>query len=291
MLNMRQKGFQRRTFLWAGLLMGLAGWWAGAAWAADETASSTPWEKFNVSLGGFYSNTQSSVRVGGGLGVDLDLEKALDIKRDSTVFRAESGWRFSDNRRHRVDLSWFALHRTATRTIGQDFDITRPNGSTTTISAGSDVTSHFNLDILSADYGYSFLQDDRVDLELLAGLYVMPIHFDLSTRGAVVTEGKLAFTAPLPVLGYRMDFALTPKWFFRSQSQFFYVKYQSFTGKLVEMRGAVEYLPIKHVGVGLGVDTFNAALEAQGKDYPNVDLSGRVQLAYTGLQFYAKYFF
>lgn len=88
-----------------------------------------------------------------------------------------------------------------------------------------------------------------------------------------------------------MDFALTPKWYFRSQSQFFYVAYKNFEGKLAEMRGAVEYLPIRRVGIGLGFDTFHASFEATGQDYPGADFSGKFQFQDNGLQLYAKYFF
>lgn len=263
----------------------------GIGWGEELKAPAQPWEKWNVSLGGFYSNTDTSVRVGAGLGVDLDMEKALDIKADNTVFRAESGWRFSQNRKHRLDVSWFALHRKAERTLGQDFDITRPDGSTTTIVAGSDVSSKVNLDLYEISYSYSILQDDRVDLALLTGLYVMPINFALTSSGATEVEGSLKFAAPLPVVGYRLDFALTPKWYFRSQSQFFYVAYKNFEGKLAEMRGAVEYLPIRRVGIGLGFDTLHASFEATGQDYPGADFSGKFQFQDNGLQLYAKYFF
>lgn len=254
-------------------------------------ASSSPWEKLSVSVGGYFSNTDSSVRLGAGLGVDLDVEQTLDMNAHSTVFRAQSGWRFSDNRKHRLDVSWFALHRRAHRTIGKDFDITRPNGSTTTVKAGSDVESHFDLDIYEMTYSYSFLQDRRVDLAVLTGLYVMPIDFGMTATGLTEANGSLKFAAPLPVLGYRMDFALTDKWFFRSQSQFFYVAYKNFQGRLSEMRGAVEYVPFKHVGVGLGFDTLHLSFEADGKDYPNLDMSGNVGFQNNGLQLYAKYFF
>lgn len=288
---MRTMMAQTKVLIRVGFVFGLVCFGHRSAQADGTEMPARPWEKFNVSLGGFYSNTESSVRMGGGLGVDLDVEKALDIQVNNTVFRAESGWRFSDNRKHRLDVSWFALHRNATRTIGQDFDITRPDGSTTTIVAGSNVTSQFNLDIYEVSYSYSFLQDDRVDLAFLTGLYVMPIDFALSSSGASEAEGSLKFAAPLPVLGYRMDFVLAPKWYFRSQSQFFYVAYKNFTGRLAEMRGAIEYTPFHHVGVGLGFDTLHASVEATGKDYPNVDLSGKVQLQNNGLQLYAKYFF
>lgn len=273
------------------MMMGLSYFGINFARAEAVAPDTQPWEKFGVSAGAFITDTDSSVRVGSGLGVDVDLEKALGMESKNSVFRADADWRFSQNRKHRLDLSWFALHRSANRQIGQDFDITDSNGNTTTIQAGSQVASRFNLDIIETAYSYSFLQDDRVDLAAVFGLYVMPIKFGLQASGAGNAETSLNFSAPLPVLGFRMDLALTPKWFVRSGYQFLYVQYEGFVGKVIEVRGALEYLPFKHVGFGLGYDTLRASLSGRSNQYPGVNLDGSVQFQYTGLQLYGKFFF
>ena len=43
--------------------------------------------------------------------------------------------------------------------------------------------------------------------------------------------------------------------------------------------------------MGLGFDTFAMKLEAEGEDYPEIDLRGSVEFKYTGLQLYLRYFF
>jgi len=247
-----------------------------------------PWEKFSVSLGGFIADTQSGVRVGTGLGLDLDVEDVLGLEEKTTVARAEAFWRFSRNRRHRLDASWFALRRSANRTIGEAFDIKDQNGNTVTIQAGSNVNSHFDLDIIEGAYSYSFVQDDRLDLAVGGGVYVMPLDFGLTSTGLTSAEGRVNFTAPLPVAGLRMDVALTPKWYVRTGAQFFYVEYQNFIGHLTQLRAALEFLPFKHFGVGIGADTMNFQLEGTKESYPNVDLKGSVELQYTGIQLYGK---
>lgn len=259
--------------------------------ATPAPTTAQPWEKFGVNIGVFAADTNSSARIGSGLGVDLDLEKLLGMESKTTAFRVDADWRFSDNRRHRLDVSWFALHRTAKRDVGQDFEITKPDGSQQTVNAGTSVESHFDLDIIQTAYSYSFFQDDRADLAVVGGLYVMPINLGFSAADTIHTEGTLKFTAPLPVLGFRMDFAVTPKWFLRTGSEIFYVQYQGFTGKLIDTRAAVEYLPFKHVGFGVGYDALRASFDGAGKDYPYIDLNGSLAFQYTGLQVYGKYFF
>jgi hypothetical protein len=269
--------------------------WGGVAGrlalAEGGSARVKPWEKFSVTLGGMLSNTDSSFRVGSGLGVDVDFEKILGLETNTTVFRAESAWRFSENRRHRVDASWFALHRTGTRDLGLEFDVTEPDGSITTISTGTQIGSHLDMDIYEIAYSYSFVQDERVDLAVVGGLYVMPIDFGFSASGVTVAEGGFKFAAPLPVIGYRMDFAITPKWFFRSGTQIFYVDYSGFVGNLSDIRGAVEFQPIKNVGLGLGFNNLRVNFKGSGSGLPGSDIDGKIEFENRGFQFYAKYLF
>jgi len=115
----------------------------------------------------------------------------------------------------------------------------------------------------------------------------MPIDFGVKVSGLLDEEGSEKFTAPLPVFGLSMDVALTPKWFIRSGAQVFYLQYDNFTGSILEFRTALEYNPWKHVGIGVGFDTFGLRLEADGEDWPGIDLKGNVEFNYAGVQLYA----
>ena len=137
----------------------------------------------------------------------------------------------------------------------------------------------------------SFLQDDRIDLAAQFGLYIMPIDIGIEVAGVPDEEGTLDFTAPLPTFGLRMDIILTPKWFFRSGAQVFYLEYQDFKGSLLATYGAVEYMPWDRIGFGLGIESFTLKIEGDGEDYPSIDLRGNVEFQYVGLQLYARIFF
>ncbi len=274
------------------LCMFLIGWMlATPVWGDDGDSSSGPWEKFGVNAGVFLSSTSSNMRLGSGVGVSLDVEKLLGLNSTNSVFRIDALWRFSDNRRHRLDLSWFSLRRSGDRILSEDIVIEDPDGGDININTGAQLSTFFNLDIYQFTYSYSFYQDDRIDLAVSAGAYIMPMDFGIKVTGVVDEEGTQKFTAPLPAFGARMDFAITPKWFIRSGFQLFYLEYEQFTGSLIEVRAAIEYLPWKHFGAGLGFDTLAMDLQADGQDYPEIDLRGDVQFQYTGLQLYLKYFF
>jgi hypothetical protein len=259
--------------------------------AQENLAGDSPWETFGVNLGVFVSATDTSFRIGSGIGLSIDAEEALNLDATNTVFRADALWRFTENKRHRLDLTWFSLSRDATRQIGQDITFEDKDGNPITINAGSTVESNFDFDIYELAYSYSFFQDERIDLAAGIGFFIMPLDFGLRSSGVVDEDGSASFTAPLPVFGLRMDVALTPKWFLRTGSQVFYLEYDNFTGSVLEFKVAVEYNPWKHVGMGLGFDALKVSLEADGEDYPSIDFKGNVDFAYTGIQLYLRYFF
>jgi hypothetical protein len=259
---------------------------------ADDSVKDSPWAKFSFDAGAFLSTTNTNVRFGSGVGVSVDLEEALGMDIDHNVFRVDSYWRFSKNRRHRVDFSWFSYNRTGTRTIDEEITIKPPDEEDIAIPVGTKVESFLDLDIYQLDYSYSFIQDDRLDFAGQFGLYIMPISFGFSATGFVDEEADQNFTAPLPVLGFKFDVLIAPKWYFRSGTQLFYIQYENFTGSLVNGRAAVEYNPWKHVGLGLGIDALRMAVEADGGgDYPGIDLRGNVEFGYTGIMLYGRVFF
>ncbi len=250
-----------------------------------------PWEKFSIGAGVFLTAVDSNVRFGTGLGVDIDVEKALGLDSTNTVFRADALWRFTLNRRHRLDFTWFSFRREGSRQIVDDITFEDDDGNTVTIPSGTSVEAFFDLDIYELAYSYSFFQDDRIDLAAGIGLYVMPIDFGIKVSGLFEEEEEENFTAPLPVFGLRMDVALTPRWFIRSGAQVFYAEIDNFTGSIMEFRTALEYNPWKHVGIGLGFDILGIRLESENEDWPGIDLKGKVEFNYAGLQFYLRLFF
>jgi hypothetical protein len=257
-----------------------------SAHAADNTYK-LPWEKFNVQGGIFFAGLNNKVTVGtANAGVAVDLEQALGLDTQNTVFRLGTLYRIDQKRRHRVDLDYLYFNRNASTTIGKEIEV-----DNVVLSAGTKVETTFNYQIIRAAYSYSFFQDDRMDIAASIGAFVMPIKFEISASGLGSGKGDFSFTAPLPVLGLRGDFAITPRWMLRTNIDFFYLKYQTFKGSLVDSRIAVEYNPWEHFGFGVAFDNFRMTLEAEDKDYPAIDFQGNVKSQFIGVQLYARYFF
>ncbi len=255
--------------------------------ANGEETQDKPWERFSLSLGGFLAGLSSNVRMGSdalGVGLDIDVEEALDMESTTAAFRTDILYRSGKTRHHRWDLNYFNFRRNATKVLGRDIEF---QGQT--YSVGTRVDSFLNIEIIKGGYSFSLFQDDRFDLAVGLGAYVMPIDVGLSS--AAQGSRSESITAPLPVFSLRNDFAYTPKIFLRQNIEFFYLEMGQFEGLLTDVKIALEYNPWQHVGFGLGLDYLRLRIKADGEDYPAIDFVGDIKFAYAGLMLYAKYFF
>jgi hypothetical protein len=166
----------------------------------------------------------------------------------------------------------------ASKTLEDDITI-----GDTTFPAGTTVSAETSLRIIKATYAYSFFLDDRVDLAASAGIYTMPFSFSFE---GVSTNEKQDFTAPLPVVGLHLDFAIKPNVFLRQRLDLFYLEYGQFKGGLGDISIAVEWFPWKNVGFALGYESLRIGIEATGSDYPEMELKGNVKYQQNGMFIY-----
>ena len=260
----------------------------------SEDPKDYPWKRGYLNLGVYLATMDSAFKLSEtnlGIGLTLDVEEFLQLDTSDTSFRIDAGYRFGKTRRHKVEFSWFKFHREGSRNLTDEVDLP-PDLGGGTIGPG-EITSLFNFDIYKLKYEYSFVFDNRADLNLGLGLYVMPIEFGLSAviNGVFRGDVKEDITAPLPVVGLGFDFAITPKWIIRQQVDLFYLEYGDFAGGIQSINFALEWLTWKHVGFGLGVDAMRVFVEANGSDYPGVDFRGDVEFSYLGAQLYLKAYF
>ncbi|MFZ5570222.1 MAG: hypothetical protein ACOZF0_07450 [Thermodesulfobacteriota bacterium] len=276
----------RGRFLLLAFLCLLAGGSDGAA-AENREAEADAWGRAGLSIGGYMLAIDSEVGLGlKGLQTNINMEEALDLDVSYTVFRADGFYRFTANRRHRLDLSWYALRREGLRRLTQDLTI----GDTTYLT-GTTVASSFNLDIYKLAYSYSLFQDDRMDLAAGIGAYVMPIELAFSSVGGVQENESESFTAPLPVITLRTDFAITPKLYLLNRIDLFYMQIGSYKGGITNLNIALEYMFFKRFSAGLGFETFNLKVNAENSSYPPADFVGEINYRNVGLMGFLKYQF
>ena len=213
--------------------------------------------RFSLTLGAFITDQQTKTRIDSetlGPGTPINLSDTLGFDPTNTVFRVDGYLRF--NRRHRIDFSVFDLSRDSVYTIdetlqvGDDiFDID------TTVSASSD------LAIYKVDYTWSAIQRDKGFLGLTGGLYIMDTGLSLSEPTLGTAESR-AITAPLPVIGFRGEYDMTPRWTLRGSAEFFAVEYQDVDGSLVDLYAGVDFAVTDHFAVGLAYNKVTIDVES-----------------------------
>ena len=65
--------------------------------------------------------------------------------------------------------------------------------------------------------------------------------------------------------------------------QRFYLEYGQYKGSLVDVKASIEWSPIDHFAIGVGLESFNLGLEAEGDgDFPGIDFHGEIGFEYVG---------
>ena len=176
------------------------------------------------------------------------------------------------------------MNRDGKTTLGTDIPL--PDGGTFPI--GGKVKTDLDIGILRASYAWSFFKNANFDLGIAGGLYGLAVDFKMKqegTRGSGVEETDFAF--PLPVVGLRGSFALTPKWMIRQSFDFFYVNIGDYEGTLVDFLAAVEWNALKHVGLGVGYNYVGMNLDYSGSD----EFLSEIDLSNGGVLAFAKFYF
>ena len=201
----------------------------------------------------FNADTTFQVNGGSGIGSTVDFAKTLNGQRSDNLWRIDTMYRF--NPRHSVGFSYYDVRRKGLRRLDASLTI-----DDTTYTAGGDIYSEINIGLYRFLYNYSFHHDEKVELAAQAGLYFADISMRLSgnlTCGGAATCGtpvagsaKTSLVAPLPTLGFLVNYHFTPKLTGQANFNWFYVESGSFKGAMSEMYMGLEYRLFKNFGLG-----------------------------------------
>lgn len=243
------------------------------------------WEKFSVSLGGFLTTMNCNLSIDGqlGLGVNIDLEKALGLSTVNTVFRGEVEYNFGSKRRSHIRMGYFGFNRNASKTLESELEI-----GNSVYPAGTKLESKFNMRIFRGLYDFSYFKDKRINLSVSAGLYMLPIQYSVGSD-TLINESD-SFIAPFPVVGFQNSFFIAPKVILKQNVEVMYYQDPNFKGYISDINVWLEYNPFKHFGFGLGYNSFRFNFTAYER-VDDVDFRGSVSTGFSGLLFYGKYYF
>ena len=263
----------------------LCGLISGNVMAAEaETATFAFPDKYMFRLGGYIvdgANTTFSVTSDiGGLGTVIDYSRDLGGDSRDTIPRIDAYYRF--NERHRIDFTSFSIDRAGTRAIAIDPPLVIGDET----YSGTTVNSELKYTLYKLGYAYSFYHSSKVELSISAGLNFTEYEFSINDDSGANAE-TAGFTAPLPMFGLRMGYAITPKWSVNYVAESFFVDFEDkVRGALINYELNTEYKVLKNLALGAGLARIGSAVEINDDDWV-----GSMSDSYRGYTLFATLYF
>jgi len=221
----------------------------------EAVALSSPWR---LELGGAFNtfDTSAAWSPKGLAGAVIVLEDTLGLEEQTSTFGLRISHRF--NRRHSLQLSASDLRRTAARTIDADIAwgdyVFRAEGT---------VVSELTTRILRLKWSYDLSDSDRLSAGFSAGLSTFDLGLKLKGEarledetGEVWVDGVVEgadVIAPVPVAGFFLEYALTPKWSLHFDTEAIYLELGGQRGRVLLSEFTMEYSFNHRIGVVVGV--------------------------------------
>lgn len=254
-----------RIALFQGLFLSTLLLFYPCAAEAEETGAPELPDRFMIRGGYSYifnADTIFGINSSGGVTASADFSQLLGGDRQDNVWRVDSLYRF--NPRHSLGFSWYDVTRKGDRQLLQDITI-----NDITYSAGARVQSELGVNLYRMFYNYSFVHDEKTELQLSGGLYVASIKIalkgNLTCTGAPsctslpqVADGSTTTqTVPLPSFGFQINYNITPRLQAQGRLEWFYIEASTFQGAMSDAYIALEYRVFKHFSLGTAFDRFN----------------------------------
>jgi hypothetical protein len=220
-------------------------------------------DRFVLSVGAFFSSIDTKASLGGG--TDVDFEDDLGIPDSKTTVNVNLYWRVTD--RFMLSGEYFTLNRSNRAVIDE-----RIVWGDETYDVGASVKSKFDLDVIRANAGYSFIKDEKKQLAASLGVHWMRVDSKLSgsafVNDVVVPLGSDGddFGVPLPNIGLVGAYALTPKLTLAGSVDWFKAKVRGFKGKLWNVGASLDYRLFRYLGVGAGYNWFRLDVKDEEKE-------------------------
>jgi hypothetical protein len=260
---------------------------------ADSPTEDLLNDRFVIDVGGFVVTSTINGSLLGSANTSeqsIDFNKEFGTDADQTRWRAEFLWRITPTQH--VRFSYFDNDVGRTRTIDQDL----PWGDYT-FKVGGQVAAETKFRVYELDYEFAFLRRPNYEIVAIAGIHLDDLTLKLSGNAsltvdtptgpveetATYTSTSHSIPAPLPVLGFRGDWAVSPHVYLDASGEIFSISYQGIDGNWSELRAGATWMFSDHFGVGIGYDRF-----ATHVDVGKASFNGRLNWGYQGLLLYLR---
>ena len=269
----------KRLLILSGMLVSMLA--TSVLYAAEGDSHSKELDKFYMRIGGFIplsSKTQIRADTDVFLSATIDTEKTLGQGDPNTTGRIEGYWRYHP--KHSIGFTYYKLKQDGSQVLEADLEFDE------TYTFSGKVDSYLNTETLKVDYIWSFYRSEKAELGLSAGLHLTEYDFGISgtaavtdsqgnTQTGVLSSTGVNVTAPFPVVGFRLNYNITPKTRVMYKTDIFAIRFDQYRGNMIDSAILLEYQPWKHVGFGGGLNSVQIQGESD-EDDGTVSLVNRV---------------
>ena len=265
------------------LAMGIA----SAARAQSATpAQALIEDKFVLSLGAYFFQTDVKAGLNGSSlqNPDIDFDQTFGKANDATRIRGDALWRITPTQHVRLMI----FDNTIDRTKVIDRQI---NWGDYTFNAGANVQSKVKYQVYELAYEYAFLHEPTYEVAASLGVHYTDLSLQLSgvatltdANGTTTTSfstKQSSVPVPLPVIGVRGAWAVSPTVALGASAQFFKAKVGNYDGHLGEFDATATWMFSQNFGVGLGYNVFRTTIDVTKNDF-----DGRLRFGYSGARLF-----
>jgi hypothetical protein len=190
-------------------------------------------------------------------------------------------------------LGYYRFDRSATGAAEGRIEIDDPDEGLIVFEAGISLETEFDWQLIPISYAYSFYKTDKFEMAGSLGLHWVDIKLGFSGTATLngvpnqfVAESE-STSGPLPVVGLRGDYAITPRWLVGGHAQYFGLDYDDYSGDLLDFRLQTEYWFTDSFGAGLGYTWYDIGVTKDlggGYDF-DIDYTYSGLEAYVGFRF------
>lgn len=254
----------------------------------------------HVSLGGFYSNIESSIGsklIGGNKDIQgqASFESDLLLEDTSTQPLLELEWNFEQL--HLLSVNYFSLDREGSVLNIAEFPIGDKD-----FKAGTLLNTRLDLNLWQLRYGYAFHQDAASEWGVTGGLHL--INFAIDFNGIVAAAGSggggsadvsaatgFSNTVPLPNIGTFYNYKFSNNLRARLDAQYFDISVDTLDARMIALDAGIEYYPEPNISLYAGLSYYDVTARYTQDLEAAVDIDWDIKLKYWGPQLAVGYKF
>jgi hypothetical protein len=242
-------------------------------------------DRFVVSVGGFIVGTDLSGSLAGqsSANPEVDFDKSFGRDEDATRGRLDALWRITPA--HHMRFMYFNKSSARTRVLADPIE-----WGDYTFQAGTSTTFNQKMEVMALGYEWAFMRTPTYEVAATLGVHYSETTLQLSGNALVsdangnVTQVNGAtkassLPAPLPLIGLRGSWAVSPTWVLDAEVAFLQAKYEDYDGHWSDVRLGATWMFHRNFGAGLAYNNYQTRV-----DVTRPAFNGKLKTGYSGLQ-------